>query len=297
MGAEAGDRLPYELYPLGESAVVIRWPGEAGESILQRLDRAVRLLEAAAPPWVTEWVRAYTSLTVFYDPWLVYHEGASGSTGVSPPKEGLGRPRLPEAKAWSEGASLKAAGRPAEEAEYNGSGAVRETDGSPFERVCGWMRQMLQELDQEGEAGAEVGRLLVIPACFGGPAGPDLSGVAARAGLSPEEAVTLYCSAVYTVHLIGFLPGFPYLGGLPPRLESPRLAQPRTVVPAGSIGIAGRQTGVYPVDSPGGWQLIGRTPLRLFDAEHTPPALLQPGDRVRFEAVSAETCAELEREQ
>ena len=125
-------------------------------------------------------------------------------------------------------------------------------------------------------------RVVEIPVLYGGPEGPDLGDVAARAGLREAEVVALHAAADYLVFMIGFMPGFPYLGGLPPAIATPRLATPRTLVPAGSVGIAGAQTGIYPSASPGGWRLIGRTPVRLFDTRLEPPALLQAGDRLRF---------------
>jgi inhibitor of KinA len=134
-------------------------------------------------------------------------------------------------------------------------------------------------------------RSLEIPVCYGGECGPDLGEVAAGAGVSPEKAVALHAGADYRVHAIGFAPGFAYLGGLPERLHTPRRATPRVGVPAGTGGIGGAQTGVYPLATPGGWNLIGRTPLRLFDAGRTEPALLRTGDRVRFRAISAEEFA------
>jgi inhibitor of KinA len=125
-------------------------------------------------------------------------------------------------------------------------------------------------------------RLIEIPVCYGGELGPDLAGVAEHAGLTAEQVVDLHASASYLVYFLGFSPGFPYLGGLPPKLAIPRLPAPRKRVPAGSVAIGGNQTGVYPMESPGGWRIIGRTPVRLFDLEATPPALLRAGDTVRF---------------
>lgn len=130
------------------------------------------------------------------------------------------------------------------------------------------------------------GPLVEIPVCYEGELAPDLEEVARHAGLSIGEVVELHAAAEYTVHMIGFVPGFPYLGGLDPRLATPRRAEPRTRVPAGSVGIGGAQTGVYPIASPGGWRLIGRTPLRLFDARREASSLLQVGDRVRFRAIA-----------
>jgi KipI family sensor histidine kinase inhibitor len=124
--------------------------------------------------------------------------------------------------------------------------------------------------------------LIEIPVRYGGEYGPDLEDVARHAGLSAERVVELHASATYRVHFLGFSPGFPYLGGLPPELATPRLAVPRKLVPAGSVAIGGSHTGIYPMDSPGGWRIIGCTALRLFDAGAASPALLAMGDLVRF---------------
>lgn len=123
---------------------------------------------------------------------------------------------------------------------------------------------------------------VVISVRYGGVDGPDLAFVAECHGLSQEEVVKIHTNQVYHVGMMGFLPGFAYLMGLNPRLATPRLDKPRTHVPAGSVGIAGMQTGVYPLDSPGGWQLIGRTDTVLFDPLHEPHFTLSPGDEVRF---------------
>jgi KipI family sensor histidine kinase inhibitor len=130
-------------------------------------------------------------------------------------------------------------------------------------------------------------RPIHIPVHYGDEDGPDLLAVATGVGLTPEEVVRRHAAAEYQVYFLGFLAGFPYLGGLPAELAVPRLDSPRARIPAGSVGIAGQQTGIYPVASPGGWRLIGRTPLRLFDPARDPPALLRPGDRVRFSPVPA----------
>jgi KipI family sensor histidine kinase inhibitor len=129
------------------------------------------------------------------------------------------------------------------------------------------------------------GETFDVPVVYGGEAGPDLADVAARAGLDPQAVIALHAAQTYRVFMIGFLPGFPYLGLVDERIASPRLASPRLRVPAGSVGLAGRQTGIYPQASPGGWRVIGRTPWRLFDGDATPPARLQPGDLVRFRPV------------
>jgi KipI family sensor histidine kinase inhibitor len=130
------------------------------------------------------------------------------------------------------------------------------------------------------------GRLVHIPVTYGGPDGPDLDDLARHAGLGVDEVIRRHAAARYRVYFLGFLAGFPYLGGLPSALAMPRLPTPRPLVPAGSVALAGRQAGVYPVASPGGWRLIGRTDRRLFDPAQDPPALLRPGDRVRFVPVA-----------
>ncbi|MEO7241401.1 MAG: 5-oxoprolinase subunit PxpB [Variovorax sp.] len=127
-------------------------------------------------------------------------------------------------------------------------------------------------------------RSVEIPVHYGGEAGPDLAHVAAHTGLAIAEVVRRHAAGDYTVFMLGFLPGFAFMGGLAPELATPRRAEPRTQVPAGSVGIGGEQTGIYPMPSPGGWQLIGRTALSLFDAEAEAPTLLRPGDSVRFVA-------------
>lgn len=130
------------------------------------------------------------------------------------------------------------------------------------------------------------GRLIEIPVHYGGEYGEDLFDVAKFHNTTPEEIIRRHTQATYTVFMMGFQPGFPYLGGLPENLHTPRRDVPRTRVPAGSVGIGGSQTGVYPFTSPGGWQLLGRTDMPLFDLKQNPPVLLQAGDQVRFIAES-----------
>lgn len=142
--------------------------------------------------------------------------------------------------------------------------------------------ERLQRWWEESEAQLPESRQVEIPVIYGGESGPDLTVVAEHAALTPRQVVELHSSSDYVVFFIGFQPGFPYLGGLDPRLHIPRRAEPRVAVPAGSVGIGGSQTGVYPLASPGGWQLIGQTRTALFDPLQQPPTLLRPGDRVRF---------------
>ena len=138
---------------------------------------------------------------------------------------------------------------------------------------------------------------LEIPVRYGGDHGPDLATLAAHCGIPETEIVARHVAAKYTVAMLGFAPGFPYLLGLDPALHAPRRANPRLRVPRGSVAIGGAQTGIYPRELPGGWQLIGRTPLVLFDATTDPPSPLAPGDRVRFRAIDDDEFVELSRER
>jgi KipI family sensor histidine kinase inhibitor len=137
-------------------------------------------------------------------------------------------------------------------------------------------------------------RQLEIPVCYGGEHGPDLPEVSALHGLTPQQAIDLHASATYVVYFLGFAPGFAYLGGLPEALVTPRLPKPRRTVPPGSVGIAGNQSGVYPFATPGGWRLLGRTPIAMFRPDRSAMSLLSIGDRVRFTPISPEQFAALE---
>lgn len=128
-------------------------------------------------------------------------------------------------------------------------------------------------------------KLITVPVFYGGDYGPDLEWVAGHLGISTEEVIRLHTETVYRVYMIGFTPGYPYMGELPAALAVPRRSTPRTRVPKGSVGMAQRQTGIYPVESPGGWQIIGWTPIELFDPKRQIPSLLEMGDRVKFESV------------
>ncbi len=129
-------------------------------------------------------------------------------------------------------------------------------------------------------------KIVKIPVCYGGEFGPDIQFVAESHDLEIEEVVQMHSQPVYPIYMIGFTPGFPFLGGLPQNLQTPRLETPRTRVPEGSVGIANAQTGIYPVASPGGWQIIGRTPLKIFSPERENPFLYQAGDMIHFEPIS-----------
>lgn len=144
---------------------------------------------------------------------------------------------------------------------------------------------------------ADHGRLVEIPVCYGGDMGPDIYNVARHAGISVQEVITLHTAREYRIYMLGFLPGFPYLGGLDERLYTPRLDTPRTSIPAGSVGIGGEQTGIYPIASPGGWQLIGRTPMRLYRPDNDGRLPYAAGDRIRFHSITQFEYEALAREE
>ena len=146
--------------------------------------------------------------------------------------------------------------------------------------------EKLLKLEVRQEGGSR--QVIQIPVCYGGQYGPDLENIASHAGLSPQEVIDIHCSGDYLIYMLGFLPGFSYLGGLDERIHTPRLANPRIRIPAGSVGIGGSQTGIYPLDSPGGWQLLGMTPVKTYDPARQSPILFEAGDYIRFVPVNEE---------
>ena len=231
------------LFPLGDAAIVL----EFGTGISPVIHAAI----AAFGGYLTrhpfaglrEVVPAFTTLTVYYDPWLLSDHGQH----------------------------------------------------PPYEEVAGLLRQLLLGAAQAPSA-VSAAAAVEIPVCYGGEFGPDLAFVAGHAGLPEDEVIARHSAPDYLVHMIGFAPGFPYLGGLDARLATPRKAQPRALVPAGAVGIAGPQTGIYSLPTPGGWQLIGRTPLRLFNPEWAQPSRLQAGQRLRFVPIDATEYQRLQHE-
>lgn len=134
----------------------------------------------------------------------------------------------------------------------------------------------------ESRAGETKRRTILIPVCYGGEFGEDIEDVAALNGLTADDVISIHSGIDYLIYMLGFLPGFPYLGGLDKRIETPRLESPRTRIDAGSVGIGGSQTGIYPLASPGGWRLIGRTPVKPYDSSRAPAVLYEAGDYIRF---------------
>ena len=158
----------------------------------------------------------------------------------------------------------------------------------PLEITASELRDHIAKLEKKlRDRSLRPERVVRIPTLYGGGHGPDIDFVADHAGLSVQEVVDLHSGRDYPVYMLGFSPGFPYLGDMSEKLATPRLETPRTVTPAGSVGIAESQTGIYPLASPGGWRLIGRTPVKMFDPEREPPSALRPGDLVRFEPLGS----------
>ena len=153
-----------------------------------------------------------------------------------------------------------------------------------YSDICRILEPTLQESVMD--SANELVTIVEIPTVYGGEFGPDLGFVASHNHLSEAEVVSIHSGTDYLVYMLGFIPGFTYLGGMDPRIATPRLSSPRTLIPAGSVGIAGEQTGTYPSDSPGGWQIIGRTPVTMYDMSKKQAALLQAGDYVRYVSIN-----------
>ncbi len=224
--------------PLGEAAVLVEMGKAIEPAVHCRVKALADYLDQNPFPGMIEYVAAFTSVTVFYDPVAV---------------------------------KLSCA---------NCSGEDKRT---AFETVVAILRDLIAG---QGSVPENEPKVVEIPVCYGGEFGPDLEYVAEHNKLSTEEVVSIHSGGRYLVYMIGFAPGFPYLGGLDERLATPRRQSPRMEIPARTVGIAGMQTGVYPIATPGGWQLIGRTPLELFRPNDDPPSLLQAGDIVKFRPIS-----------
>lgn len=251
----------FPIEPLAEDALLLRFGDGIDMAINARVHAAAQALRLAGLPGITDIAPAYATLLVRFD--------------------------LP---AWADG--------------FN-------PEVPPHQRFMTALRSALAAIDfksldsrvrgndaQDSTTSIEaIARRIEIPVCYGGDCGADLDAVAAHTGLARDEVIARHTAAEYTVAMLGFAPGFPYLLGLDPALHVPRRATPRTRVPAGSVAIGGAQTGIYPCELPGGWHLIGHTPLVLFDPRRDLSCLLAPGDRVRFRGIDTDEFARLaERE-
>lgn len=230
--AEPGEMPAIQFYPLGDAAIVLEFGDHINRVTHWQIQAFTAYLDQHPFPGLVEYVPAFTTLTVYYDPWVVSQQGF-----LNP---------------------------------YN-------TVAARLEEMCFQVKINPQK---------PTPKIIEIPVCYGGKYGPDLDYVASLHGLKPKEVIKLHTQNTYLVYMIGFTPGFPYLGGMAPEIATPRKEKPRARVSAGSVGIAGKQTGVYSIPSPGGWQIIGRTPLVLFNPHRERPSLLQAGDLIRFKAIS-----------
>ncbi|WP_019122173.1 5-oxoprolinase subunit PxpB [Brevibacillus massiliensis] len=230
--------------PLGDQAVVVQFGTAMSLEAYRQVRRVSAMLDRQSLPGMVEYIPAYTTITIFYNPMELYD--------------------------W-----YKSFG-PAD---------LEQDSCSPYQVCCHLIQDRLDQAVLESE---EAGRTVDIPVCYGGELGPDLGEVARLHQLSEQEVIEIHAGGDYLIYMIGFAPGFPYIGGMSERIATPRRKSPRLSIPAGSVGIAGNQTGIYPMETPGGWQIIGRTPLRLFRPEDNPPSLLRAGDRVRFVPISIE---------
>lgn len=238
-------KWPVQILPLGDAAVLVQFASVGNESaeIYQLVQAFASHIEQHPFPGMIEFVPAFTSVAIYYDPVTVKQVSS----------------QRPESTA--------------------------------YEIVLNNVRGLLAGHTSQLEVHA---RLIEIPVCYGGEYGPDLEEVAKYHQITPEEVIRIHTSAMYKVFMIGFAPGFPYLGGMSAELATPRRASPRLQIPVGSVGIGGEQTGVYPIETPGGWQLIGRTPLALFRPKQNPPSYLQAGDTVRFRPITKQEYLEWE---
>ncbi|AQQ54521.1 5-oxoprolinase subunit PxpB [Planococcus lenghuensis] len=216
--------MTYTFTSLGDRAVMIEAASEIGSDAQRQVRMITALLESESPSWVLEYIPAFTTVAIFYDPMLLTYRLA--------------------------------------------------------------VQQLQTLLNRLAENRLPAARTIEIPVCYGGEFGPDLAFVASHNNLTEEDVIRLHTSGEYSVYMIGFAPGFPFLGGMPEQIAAPRKDSPRLRIPERTVGIAGKQTGIYPIETPGGWQLIGRTPLRLFLPENEVPSLLQAGDSITFKEIS-----------
>ena len=240
----------YSAESLAEDTLILRFGLTVDAATNARVHAAARALREAALPGVIDIAPAYASLLLRFDPF-----------------------------AWSDAEKRMTPHEHFEEALRAALAFTNTVKTDPD----------LRRGDESKDADSIRGSALVIeiPVCYGGEFGPDLADVATHADTTSNDVIARHTAAEYTVAMLGFAPGFPYLLGLDSALHMPRRTTPRTRVPAGSVAIGGAQTGIYPSELPGGWQLIGRTPLALFDPQSEPPCLLGPGDRVRFRAIDS----------
>jgi inhibitor of KinA len=240
--------MEFSIQPLGDFAFVVRFPNSSDSIARHTAASLARYLNRRKPLGIVECVAALGTLTIFYDPLALHCHTPFGMRFDN--------------------------------------GSYPSVSQSFNDVLRGLLESLLRDHAREFSRGDFVPRIIELPVCYGGEFGVDLEFVARHTRLAPEQVIELHSGVNYVVEMIGFAPGFPYLSGLPPQLSTPRRATPRLAVASGSVGIGGAQTGVYSIDSPGGWQLIGRTPVALFRPQLPQPSLLRVGNRVRFRSIS-----------
>ncbi|MFJ7754767.1 5-oxoprolinase subunit PxpB [Peribacillus muralis] len=232
-----------QMSPLGDSAIVLTFGNGIEYSIHKKIKLFMELLEEEPFAGFVECVPAFTNLTVFYEPLVIYNTHKQSDEAIS-----------------------------------------------PYHVVRSILEEKLLDLMEDKKLSH---RTVTIPVCYGGEYGPDLEYVARYHDLTTDEVIHIHSTGEYLIYMIGFAPGFPFLGGLSEDIATPRRSSPRMKIPAGAVGIAGKQTGVYPISTPGGWQLIGQTPAKLFLPNVNPPSLLQAGDMVKFQPISEQEYKEM----
>ena len=233
--------MDFTLKPLGDNAVRIEVSNCISLTAQKSVKGITTLLEKNPPPWLIEYIPAYTTVTVFYK-----------------------------------------------------IEAFDSQSFSPFKAVCEDIKILLKNIDDSPEL---IKNTIKIPVLYGGINGPDLQFVAHYNGLTEAEVIEIHTAGDYSVHMIGFAPGFPFIGGMSNSIATPRKDTPRLTIPARTIGIAGTQTGVYPIETPGGWQLIGRTPIELFLPFEEVPSLLNAGDKIQFYPISEKEYSDMRGDQ
>lgn len=222
-----------EIQPLGDNGILLSFENEISESIHHKIQQFLAELSAAKIPGIMEWVPAYQTIVIYYQPEIIsFQDFTTKIKGIS-------------------------------------MGQKNGLNSSPI--------------------------IYEIPVFYGAETGPDLPFIAEYHGISVEEAIAYHSRQEYLIYMMGFVPGFPYLGGLPQQLAVPRLTHPRARVAAGSVGIGGSQTGIYPAEVPSGWRIIGITPVRLFDLHNSSPVLLSAGHYVKFYPISKEEYLDIKR--
>jgi len=247
--------MMYTLLPLGDRAIIIRFGDQINEQTHKLIINIVCYLENNQIAGIVEYVPAYCSITLHFHPMKVI--------------EGLKRQRT----LWQ---------------------ALQSIRHSPSLILEYFIEEKLASYEEQEKTKTELEyRVVDIPVCYGEEYGPDLEAVALYHQISVTDVIAIHAKELYLVHMLGFAPGFPYLGGMNTAIATPRKSIPRAVIAEGSVGIAGEQTGIYPISTPGGWQIIGRTPIKLFDPKQEVPSVIRAGDRIRFIPITKKQFVEM----